>query len=285
MTLKIVVDSSLNVPDHFLQEYSIVEVPALVVFGPDEVYRNKVDISDEEFYYRLVERREQPTTSQPTPMQFLEGYRQTGSKEILCCTVSSKLSGTYNSAVQAAEMAKEEGINVTVWDTLFASMGGGWQAVVAARMAREGASLEEILRTLERVRANSFAILTVETLSYLARAGRISRTQAAVGNALNIKPVLEFRNGLIEVVGRERGRRRAVRALIKRVKERAGGRPVRVGVGHAHARADAENLLAQCRREVNVVEEVIVELGPVLGAIGGPGLIGLAGYVIEEGEG
>ncbi len=284
MVLKIVVDSSLNVPDHFLQEYGIVEVPALVIFGPDEVYRNKVDISDEEFYHRLVERGEQPTTSQPTPMQFVEGYREAGSTEILCCTVSSKLSGTYNSAVQAAEIIKEEGINVTVWDTLFASMGGGWQAVVAARMAREGKPLSHILQTLERVRARSFGFLTVETLSFLARAGRISRTQARVGNALNIKPVLEFRNGFIEVIGRERGRKRAVRALIRQLKNKAAGRPVRLGVGHARARADAEALLALCHEELNIAEEVIVELGPVLGAIGGPGLIGLAGHIIEDEE-
>ncbi len=278
MSLKIVVDSSLNVPEEFLRQYDMVEVPALVIFGPDEVYRNKVDISDEEFYHRLVEKKEQPTTSQPTPMQFVEGYRAAGSKDILCCTVSSKLSGTYNSAVQGAEMVQEEGIKVTVWDTLFASMGGGWQAVVAARMAQEGASLEDILAELERVRARSFAFLTVETLSYLARAGRISRTQATIGNALNIKPILEFRNGLIEVVGRERGRRRALRSIITRVQERTQGKPIRLAIGHARAREEAEALLAQCLNQLNVVESVVVELGPVLGAIGGPGLLGITGH-------
>lgn len=281
MSLKIVVDSSLNVPEEFLREYEMVEVPALVIFGPDEVYRNKVDITDEEFYHRLVEEKEQPTTSQPTPMQFAEGYRAAGNKEILCCTVSSKLSGTYNSAVQGAEIVREEGIRVTVWDTLFASMGGGWQAVVAARMAREGAQLEEILNELERVRSRTFAFLTVETLSYLARAGRISRTQAAIGNALNIKPILEFRGGFIEVIGRERGRKRALRVLLTRVKERTQGKPVRLAIGHARAREEAEAFMAQCKAQLNVRESVVVELGPVLGAIGGPGLLGITGHTVS----
>lgn len=281
MTFRVVVDSSLNVPDEFLREYNMVEVPALVVFGPDEVYRNKVDITDEEFYRRFVEGGEQPTTSQPTPMQFVEGYRQAGSKTILCCTVSSKLSGTYNSAVQAAGMVKEEGIEVTVWDTLFASMGGGWQAVMAARMAREGATLADVVAELERIRARSFAFLTVETLTYLARAGRISRTQATIGNALNIKPVMEFREGRIEVIGRERGRKRARRALKQLVRSVAGSRPVRIAIGHTRVREEAEELRAEILREFDVVEDVVVELGPVLAAIGGPGLLGITGHVVE----
>ncbi len=281
MSLRIVVDSSLNVPDDFLAEYDIIEVPALVIFGPNEVYKNKVEITNEEFYRRLVEGREHPTTSQPTPAQFAEAYRQAGTDEILCCTVSSKLSGTYNSAVQGAELVAEEGIRVTVWDTLLASMGGGWHAVVAARMAREGAALEDILAELARVRERSFAFLTVETLTYLARAGRISRTQATVGNALNIKPVMEFRQGFIEVIGRERGRKRARRALKDLTRRVANGRPLRIAIGHTRVPDEAEEFLAEVLAEFDVVEYVVVDLGPVLAAIGGPGLLGITGHVVE----
>ncbi|NPA91476.1 MAG: DegV family protein [Chloroflexi bacterium] len=280
--LGIVCDSSLNVPDEILQEYHIPEVPALVVFGPDEVYRNKVDLPIEEFYRRFVDLGEQPTTSQPTPLQFLEAYRAAGTRQILCLTVTSKLSGTYNSAVQAAEMAKEEGLDVVVWDTLFASMGGGWQVIHAARRAREGADRDTILAELERIRARMFGFLTVDTLKYLARAGRISTTRARVGNLLNIRPILHFTEGRLEVLKQERGRKRSKRTLIRLAQERVNGRPIRLAVAHANIEEEATAFLEECKQQLNVVESYVVELGPVVGSIGGPGLLALTGYAVDE---
>lgn len=281
MTVGIVCDSSLNVPDKWLQEYGIVEVPALVVFGPDEVYRNKVDISEEEFYRLFLEEGKQPTTSQPTPAQFAEAYRQTGAREILCLTVTAKLSGTHNAAVQAAAMVRDEGLHVTVWDTQFASMAGGWQVVLAARMAQAGAEVPAILEQLARIRSRTFGFLTVDTLTYLARAGRISHVRAYMGNLLSVKPLLAFRDGVLEVIGRERGRRRAKEALLRLAEARVDGRPVRLAVAHARVPEEAAEFLARCRRRFDVVEDVVVELGPVLAAIGGPGLLGITG-VPEE---
>ncbi len=281
MALGLVCDSSLNVPESVLEEYGIIEVPALVIFGPDEVYRNKVDISIDEFYHRFVDLGQQPTTSQPTPAQFAEAYRQVGQEQVLCITVSSKLSGTYNSAVQAAKLVAEEGIQVTVWDTLFASMGGGWQVLHAARRIREGASLTDILAELEQIRSRTFAFLTVDTLTYLARAGRVSTARARVGNMLNIRPVMEFRDGFIEVIKQERGRRRSKRAIIKLAQARAGGHPVRLAVAHTNIPDEAAEFMQECKQALDIRESYIVELGPVLAAIGGPGLIGVAGYWLE----
>ncbi len=281
MGIGIVCDSSLNVPEPFLQEYGIREVPALVIFGPDEVYRNKVDLSIEAFYRRFLEEGQQPTTSQPTPAQFLDAYREVPEETILCLTVTAKLSGTYNSAVQAAAMAAEEGRQVTVWDTRFASMGGGWQVVMAARWAHEGLELSTILERLGRIRDHTFGFLTVETLTYLARAGRISHTRAYMGNVLNVKPLLAFRDGALEVIGRARGRRRSKEALVRLVAEQVGDRPVRLAVVHTHIPDEAEALLHTCRERFHVVEDVVVELGPVLAAIGGPGLLGITGYPVE----
>lgn len=281
MAIRIVCDSSLNVPETFLEEYNILEVPALVIFGPDEVYRNKVDISIEAFYRRFLEEGHQPTTSQPTPAQFLEAYRQAESDTILCLTVTAELSGTYNSAVQAAAMAAEEGLQVTVWDTRFASMGGGWQVVMAARWAREGKALPEILDGLARIRDHTFGFLTVETLTYLARAGRISHARAYVGNVLNVKPLLAFREGKLDVIGRERGRRRSKEALLRWVGQHVNARPVRLAVAHTHIPDEATAFMEACRQRFHVVEDVIVELGPVLAAIGGPGLLGITGYPVD----
>ncbi len=281
MSLGLVCDSSLNLPDALLQEYGILEVPALVIFGPDAVYRNKIDMSSEEFYRRFLDMNEQPTTSQPAPAQFVEAYRQTGQKRVLCLTVSSRLSGTYNSAVQAAHMVVDEGIEVTVWDTRFASMGGGWQVLYAARRLQEEISLEDLLRELEIVRSRSFAFLTVDTLTYLARAGRVSGTRARVGNMLNIRPILYFDEGLIKVLKVERGRNRSKQRLLTLVRERAQHRPVCLAVGHAHVPEEAVEFLETCKQTFAVVESYVVELGPVLAAIGGPGLLGLTGYVVE----
>ncbi len=278
MRLGIVCDSSLNLPDEILEAYGIVEVPALVIFGPDEVYRNKVDIDLETFYRRFLEEGHQPTTSQPTPAQFVEAYRQVGTPEILCLTVTAKLSGTYNSAVQAANMVAEEGIRVTVWDTRFASMGGGWQVIAAARLAQEGADLTTILQTLEAIRARTFGFLTVDTLTYLARAGRISAMRARVGNMLNVRPILAFVDGGLEVIGRERGRRRSKQALLRLAQEQVGDKPVHLAVVHSRVPEEAAEFLATCRRTFSVVEAYLVELGPVLAAIGGPGLLGITGY-------
>jgi len=281
MTVGIVCDSSLNVPDEVLKDLGIIEVPALVIFGPDEVYLNKVEISIEEFYRRFLEEGAQPTTSQPTPLQFAEAYRQVGTKEILSVTVSSRLSGTYNSAVQGAAMVAEEGLEVTVWDTLYASMAGGWHAIHAARMARAGATVPDILAELEAIRARTIAWLTVDTLTYLARAGRVSALRASVGNVLNVKPILTFRDGYLEPVGRERGRKRARQALIDRVRQQAGDRPLRLAVAHANVPDEAASLMAECERAFEVEESYIVELGPVLAAVGGPGLLGITGYPVR----
>ncbi len=278
----IVCDSSLNVPESILREYGIVEVPALVIFGPDEVYRNKVDISIEEFYHRFVDLGQQPTTSQPTPAQFLDAYRETGASHVLCLTVTAKLSGTYNAALQAAAMAAEEGIHVTVWDTTFASMAGGWQVIHAARRIRAGVPLERIFEELRRIQKRTFGFLTVDTLTYLARAGRISPARAHVGNLLNIRPILELRSHALEVIGQERGRKRSKRALIRLARERVGERPARIAVAHANIPEEAHDFLEMCKTHIHIVESYVVELGPAVGTIGGPGLLGITGYPVED---
>ncbi len=281
-TLGIVCDSSLNVPEEILQEYGIVEVPALVIFGPEEVYKNKVDISTEDFYHRIVDLGQQPTTSQPTPIQFLEAYRAVGTPHILCLTVTARLSGTYNAAFQAASWAEKEGLHVTVWDTQFASMAGGWQVIHAARRARAGIALARILDELERIRKRTFGFLTVDTLTYLARSGRISGTRARLGNLLNIRPILAFRDGVLQVIAQERGRKRSKRALIRMALERVGSRPVRIAIGHANIPQEAHEFLDTCKSHMNIIESYVVDVGPAVASIGGPGLLGITGYPEDE---
>ncbi len=187
--IRVVVDSSSNVPVAVQARHHMIEVPALVNFGA-ESYRNNVEMSVDEFYVRFAAAPELPTTSQPPPQLFADAYRQAlaeGAQHIFVCTVSAKLSGTYSSAVMAAQDVGAE--RVTVWDGDSASMGSGWQAIEAARRIEAGDSLEAMLAHVSQVRSQTLGYVTVETLRYLARSGRVSNgTQALVGGDPHAHP-------------------------------------------------------------------------------------------------
>lgn len=284
MTVRIICDSSVTLPERFLERLDIIECPASIIFG-DEVYRNKIDMSHEEFYRRLLalpSGAPLPTTTQPSPGQFKEALDQAkrgGATAVIITVVSEKLSGTYSSAVQAAETERD--IPVTVWDTASASLGGGWQTIVAAEMAQAGASQQEILAALPAVRQHSRTVLTVDTLKYLVAGGRLSPIQGMMGTLLSVKPMLHFEDGLVKPLGRERGRKRAQRALIDYVQQWAGDRPLRVAVANANVPDEAEAFAEEVRQELNVQELFTLEIGPVLAALAGPGVLALAVLQVE----
>lgn len=279
MTVRIICDSSLNVPDSYLERLQIIECPASVVFG-EESYLNKVEMSHEEFYRRLAalpSGAPLPTTAQPTPAQFkdaLEMAKAEGASAAVITTVSAQLSGTYNSAVQAAEL--EEDIPVTVWDTKGASMGGGWQTIAVAEMAQAGASYDEIVAALPDLRQRCVTALTVDTLKYLVAGGRVTPVQGMMGTLLNIKPMLIIEDGVLKPVGRERGRKRAKRALLNLIRQRVGDHPLRVAVVNANVPEEAQAYTEDVRQQLNVQELIVVEVGPVIAALAGPGVLALA---------
>jgi len=281
--IRVVCDSSINVPDELLASLSIAEVPAIVNFS-DGSLRNKIELSAEEFYRRLQTVRSWPTTAQPTPEHFLEAYRrcrQEGADELIVCTVTSRLSGTYDSAEIAAQQAAQEGLVVHVWDTLSISMGGGWQAVLAARMANAGKAAAEILPALERLRAQMPVFLTTSTLKYLALSGRMPKASALMGNLIAVKPVLQVIDGRLEPVGKVRGKKKAQLDMMRRVHEIVGDRPIRMAVAHANVPAEAATFYDQVKAQFNVVESWLLEIGPVLGTLGGPGILAMTGYAVD----
>lgn len=284
MTVRVICDSSINVPDAYLSSLHIVECPALLIFG-DEVYLNKVDMLESEFYRRLAELPKGaplPTTAQPTPGQFTEAIAQVkaeGASSILITTVSAKLSGTYNSAVQAAELEKD--VPVEVWDTASASMGGGWQAIVAAEMAQAGASLDDIIAALPGIQRSISTFFTVDTLKYLVAGGRLSPVQGMMGTLLNVKPMLMIDDGVLKPIGRERGRRSAKAALIDLTRARVGDDPVRVAIVNANVPAEAHAFEPDVRAALNVQELLVVELGPVVAAQAGPGVLALGAMKVR----
>ena len=283
MTVRVICDSSQNVPETYLQQLAIVECQASVIFG-DEVYLNKVEISETEFYQRLADLPKHaalPTTTQPSPGQFIDALRQVkaeGATSAILTAVSAKLSGTYNSAIQAAE--RETEIPVTVWDTASASMGAGWPTIRAAELARAGMAHEEIVAALPAIRDSLTTVFTVDTLKYLVAGGRLSPVQGMMGTLLNVKPMLIIEDGVLKPIGRERGRKRAKAALIETALARVGDRPVRVVIAHANVREEAQALEPDVRAAFNVQELLIVELGAILAALAGPGLMALG--ILQE---
>jgi DegV family protein with EDD domain len=279
MTVRVICDSSQNVPDEYLQRLGIIECQASLIFG-DEVYLNKVDMTEAEFYRRLANLPKDaplPTTTQPSPGQFIAALQQVkaeGATSAIITAVSAKLSGTYNSAVQAAE--RETGIPVTLWDTASVSIGGGWQTIRAAEMAQAGASHDEIVAALPAIRNSLVTVFTVDTLKYLVASGRLSPVQGMMGMLLNVKPMLMVDDGLLKPFGRERGRKSAKAALLATSHARVGDHPVRVAIAHTNVLAEAQAFEPDVRAALNVRELIIVELGPVLAALAGPGVMALS---------
>lgn len=279
MTVRLICDSSQNVPEHLQQKLGIIECQASVIFG-DEVYRNKTEISVEEFYQRLTtlpKGAALPTTTQPSPGQFLQAVQQAkaeGATGVILTAVSAKMSGTFNSEMQAIE--KETGIATTVWDTASASLGAGWQTIRAAEMAQAGASHAEIIAALPSIRDRVHTAFTVDMLKYLVASGRLTQVQGLMGTLLNVKPMLIIEDGGLKPVGRERGRKSAKSALIGLLRARVGDQPVRVGLAHANVPEEAQAFEPELRAAFNVQTLEIVELGPVLAALAGPGVLALA---------
>lgn len=280
MAVRIVTDSSANVPDEYLSRLNILEVPAVINFG-QESYLYKQEMSLTAFYERLASSERLPTTAQPSPQQFLLAYEQAaveGADEILAVTVTSKISGTYNSAVIASEAAP---IPVQVWDSLHVSMAAGWQTIAAAELAAQGLSAAQIVSRLANIRARLRMAFTPVNLKYLIASGRAPRVQGMIGDLLNIKPILVTQDGMLEPVARVRTARRAQEHMAKLIAAEVGGAPARVAVGHCDARAEAEAFAEQVRGFLDAREFVLFDLG-MLAALGGPGLLGLAASPLEE---
>jgi DegV family protein with EDD domain len=280
MPVRIIIDSSANVPEDYLQRLNMIEVPAVINFGQDS-YVYKVEMSLDEFYRRLAVSDRLPTTAQPSPQEFLKAYRRAadeGASEVIAVTVSSKASGTYNSAKVAAELAP---LPVRVFDTLHVSMAAGWQAIDAAERVMAGSGVSEILARLEAVRARLQMAFTPSNLRYLIASGRVPRLQGMIGDLLNIKPVIVTIDGVLEPVARVRTQRKAQEYMIDVIATAIGGKPARVAVGHCNVPEDAAAFAELAKQRFDVTEFILFDLG-MLAALGGPGLLGLGAYTVEE---
>lgn len=278
--IALITDSTCNIPAGLVEQYGIIVVPAHIVWGTDDL-RDQIDITTKDFYERLGTTAAHPTTSQPVSAEVsraIADARQNGAAEAVICVISSGLSGTVNSAQQAAS---ESDIPIHVYDSLSVAMGLGWQVLAAARAREAGGDAQAMLKAANDVRQNVAMMLVVGTLEYLHKGGRIGGAQALVGMALDVKPrlIVNPKTGKVEVGDRTRTRSKAIEAMYTAFFESLDThKPLHVSVQHASAPDDCRKLLERIKADYKPVELMEAELTPVLGAHAGPGTIGIAGY-------
>jgi DegV family protein with EDD domain len=276
--MRVVMDSVGDVPADLVRELKICVIPVNITFG-EEAFLSGVTMDHAAFYEKTksVTADNFPKTAQPTPYQFLECYQQlidAGETEILTIVVSTKMAGTIQSAKLAAEELEGQA-NFYCFDSLGGSAAQGFLAIEAARMGRDGASMEAILARLEEMRAQTVSIFTIDSLEYAAKGGRVSSAKSMMASMLSIKPVMKLEDGAIVEAGRVRTRKKAISHIVELVKEQVGDTAVKLAVIHAGAPDDAGRLWELATTHLNSSEVILVDMSIAVAINLGPGALGL----------
>jgi len=273
MTVKIVTDSLSDITDDLAQELGVTVVPLYVRFG-EEVFRDRVEITTDEFYYKLVHGDTFPTTTQPPPGDFIDVYKKLAREtdEILVITVSGKLSGTYQSAAQAKDMIEGK-CRIEVIDALSVAMGFGLIVIAAAKAAKAGAKLDELADLVRKAMPRSHLIAYFDTLKYLAKGGRIGKAQGLLGAMLSIKPILTTKEGEMAPLTRVR----SLAAGMDYLYNSAAGtsRIEAIAVEHATTPDEADKLVERLNSVFPKERIYRSTISPVVGTYAGPNAIAL----------
>jgi DegV family protein with EDD domain len=279
MTVAIVTDSTACIPGEVAAALGIEIVPLHLIFG-GRTFVDSLTSDTSEFYELLRTSNERPTTAAPSPGMFIDAIARAArhADAILCITVSKQFSAMYDSARQAIEMAKAESpaTEIRLLDSRNAAMAQGFVVLEAARTAAAGASIDEVERRAEAMTSQVTLLAMLDTLSYLARGGRVPRVAAWAAGMLQVKPIVRFSASDIRLVARTRTRLRALDRMIELLAEMAAGRRLHLAVHHANAAADARYLLEGAERRLDLAETFLTEFTQVMGVHTGPGLVGLA---------
>lgn len=275
MAIRFFVDSGSDLPAKLAAALGIVVVPLSIHFG-DLVYRDGVDLTPTEFFRLLRSSSTAPNTSQPSPGEFLAAYEQHSEPgdTILSFHLSSEMSGTYQSAVLAARELADRAVHVV--DTRLASLGIALPAILGARWAADGATVEEILTKTQALLSNVSVYFVVDTLEYLERHGRIGRAQALLGSLLRVKPVLTIEDGVVAPADRVRGRKKALARLLELAfADLVEGEKYAGIVVDAEEPVAAAELTDQVTARIPGIEVFRAQLGATIGTHAGPGTLGL----------
>lgn len=272
--IKIITDSTSDIPRELAEKYNITVVPLTVHFGEKE-YKDWYDLTPIQFFEMLKTSDLMPTTSQITPIMFEEVFEEELKhyESIICITISSKASGTYQSAMIAKNSL--ENADVEVIDSMTFSYGYGMIAVEAAKMAQEGNSKDEIIKKIQYMLEHLDTYFIVDTLEYLKKGGRINLATAVIGNILNIKPVLAVKDGLVVPIGKIRGSKNVIPRMVKILKDKGYDLSDKVvGLAHGAMPEKLEELKKSFEEEFTVKAFTVSEVGSVIGAHAGPGVLG-----------
>jgi DegV family protein with EDD domain len=283
--IAVVTDSVACLPKELVDKYLIKIVPiSLIING--NVYRDGVDITPTEVYQLLTTTKNTPTTSSPSPGDFIKAYRELSKSVdgIVCITICSDISMMFNSATKAKNLAQEEmlKLDINVLDSRTAGGAQGFVALSAARAAALGKDLAEVTRAAENMISRVSMIAVLDTLYYLARAGRIPKIAAWAGSMLKINPILTFSHEGIGMLERARTKPRAVNRLLEIMKEKTEGKPVHVNIMHANVADEARALKQRIEAQFKCAELYITDFAPTMGVQAGPGTLALAFYSEED---
>ena len=272
--IKIICDSMSDVPKEIIEKYGVEIIPLTVIFNGVE-YMDGIDITHSQFYKMLRESESMPKTSQITYAQFKEVFEKYKDEKVLYISGSSRASGTYQSAV----LAKNDGYdNVYIFDTYNLSMVSGLFVIKACEMREKGYSIEEILNHLNSLKGTEDVIVSVDTLEYLKKGGRISSTKAMLGNLLNVKPILHVEDGLVAQKSQVRGKKQMYSTLVKGIGEKFDNnledRTVIIGFGDNEE--DFEIVKNKFMEEYKVKDLYCVNIGCAICSHIGPGVLAIS---------
>jgi DegV family protein with EDD domain len=279
--LRIVTDGAADLPVEWLGEYGIDVIPVNIHFG-EKTYLQNVDLDNEGFYKLVDETKKIPKTSQPTPHQFVEFYNKIAQPgdTILSIHITSKLSGTFASAVAASrELAGT--YNVIPFDSATGSMAIGYMCRAARLLEKDGKDTAEILKHLETMRQTNRIILALDTLEYARMSGRVGTMQAALASVLNVKPIAKLEDGLIQMTEKVRTRKASLDRLVQMIKEEFGDQPLLMAVLHARDPKAGADLMAQISSNFNAREIHVIDMSISLAANFGPGTVGIVAIPVE----
>ncbi len=278
--LIIVMDSAGEIPDEWRADYDVEVIPVNIQFE-NKTYLQGVDLSNDDFYHIADTTGVIPKTSQPTPQQFVDFYKciARAGDTILSLHVTSKLSGTFNSAVLAAQELRDK-LRVIPFDSGSGSAALGFMCKEVRQLERAGATLQAIMARLEVIRHNVNVILTLDSLEYARRSGRVKALPAALAALIKIKPIVVLKDGALDMKERVRTRQRSLNRVLEMIQERVDGRLVNVAVVHSQSIQAAKYLMKKVHETLRVNEAILSELSIGVAANLGPGTIGIIAYAV-----
>jgi len=278
--LKIVMDSACEIPDEWRSEFEVEVIPVNIQFE-NKTYQQGVDLSDADFYRLADTTGVIPKTSQPTPQQFIDFYKRIAqaSDTILSLHVTSKLSGTFNSAVLAAQELKNI-LKIIPYDSGCGSAAVGFMCKEVRQLDRAGATIQAILERLDEIRKNVHIVLTLDTLEYARRSGRVKALPAALAALIKIKPIIILKDGALDMKEKVRTRQRSIERVLELIHERVGDRLINIAVVHSQSIEAAKQLMQRAKETFHVNEMILSELSIGIAANLGPGTIGIVAYAV-----